>query len=245
MTPIIYTINIKRSNLVKEIDVLKPLPILYVEDDEMLMSSTHKTLSVFFDNIATATNGIDAIKLVNERKFYLAILDIRIPHINGIEVAKEIRKNDKEMLIFITSSYQETHDLREALKLNMVDYLLKPFSFNELMQVLKECALRLIADGKLKRPIYGGVFYDVVKKCAIKDGVEIKLTKNEVKMLDLFFDKKGAVVNVEEIEYYVFPDSDEFKYGAIKNLISRLRKKLGEDAIVNIYEVGYYLRQEA
>lgn len=229
----------------KEIAVLKSLPILYVEDDEMLMFSTCRTLSTFFDNISTATNGVDAIKLVGEQKFYLAILDIRIPYINGIEVAKEIRKNDKEMLIFVTSSYQETNDLREALKLNMVDYLFKPFSFDQLLEVLKECATRLIADGRLKRPIYDGVFYDVVKKCAMKDEIEIKLTKNEVKMLDLFFAKKGGVVNFEEIEYYIFPDSDEFKYGAIKNLISRLRRKIGEDAIVNIYEVGYYLRQES
>ena len=228
----------------KDIDILRPLPILYVEDDEVLMASTHKTLSVFFDNITTATNGLDAIKLVGERKFYIAILDIRIPNMNGIEVAKEIRKNDKEMLIFITSSYQETYDLREALKLNMVDYLLKPFSFSELMGVLKECATRLVADGRLKCPIYGGLSYDVVKKCIIKDEVEIKLTKNEVKMLDLLLDKKGSVVSIEEIEYHVFPNSDEFKYGAIKNLLSRLRKKLGEDVIVNIYEIGYYLRQE-
>jgi len=229
----------------KNIEILKPLPILYVEDDEMLMASTRKTLSLFFDNITTATNGMEALKLINCRKFFIAILDIRIPYINGIELAKEIRKNDKDMLIFITSSYQETSDLKEALKLNMVDYLVKPFGFNELLSVLQECATRISDTGKLQRPIYGGVSYDVIKKCATKDGEDIRLTKNEVKLMELFFEKKGAVVSFEEIEYHVFEDSDEYKYGAIKNLISRLRKKIGDDAISNVYEVGYHLRQEA
>lgn len=221
--------------------ILKPLPVLYVDDDEVLMSSTKKTLSLFFDDIKTATDGIEALKLINSQKFYIAILDIRIPHISGLEIAKEIRKNDKDMLIFITSSYQETKDLREALKLNMVDYLVKPFTFAMLLDTLKECANRLKECGALIKKLNDGVYYDVIKKCVINDNEEIRLTKNEIKLIELLLDKKGNVATIEEIEYRVFPDSDEFKYGAIKNLISRLRKKIGEKTVVNIYELGYQL----
>jgi two-component system, OmpR family, response regulator VanR len=227
----------------KNLGILKSLPILYVEDDDILRASTQNTLSVFFDDITTATDGVQAIKLLNEKKFYVAILDIRIPHISGIEVAQEIRKNDRDMLIFITSSHQETSELRELLKLNMVDYLVKPFSFSDLMNTLQACAQRLIESGGLKRVIYGSGYYDFIKKCIVKDGQDIKLTKNEISVLELFFEKKGAVVSFDEIERCVFEDDEEYKYGAIKNLISRLRKKIAGKAIVNVYEVGYYLKQ--
>lgn len=226
----------------KNIDIIKSLPVLYVEDDDILMASTKKTLSIFFDDITTATNGLDAIKLINSKKFNIAILDIRIPHLSGLEIAKEIRKTDKEMLIFITSNYQETDDLRQALKLDMVDYLVKPFSFDELMGVLNDCADRIKERGLLIQQISNNVFYYAQMRCVIKDGIENKLTKNEVDILELFLKEKGSVVKFEEIEYSIFSDSNDSKYGAIKNLISRLRKKIGEDSIVNIYEVGYYIK---
>jgi DNA-binding response OmpR family regulator len=229
----------------QDLAILKPLSVLYVEDDEIIRESTYKTLSLFFDDVSVAANGLEAIKLIGQKKFYVAILDIRMPYMNGIEVAKEIRKNDQDMLIFITSSHQETSELREALRLNMVDYLIKPFSFSDLVSVLQECVTRMIMGGRLKKPIYDNGYYDIIKKCVIKDDKEIKLTKNEIKVLELFFAKKGAVVSFEDIERYVFEDDEEYKYAAIKNLISRLRKKIGEKAIVNVYEVGYHLRQNA
>lgn len=227
----------------KDLSILKPLPILYAEDDEAIRVSTQNTLSIFFDDITIAADGAEAIKFAAKHKFYVAILDVRMPHVSGIEVAKEIRKADKDILIFITSSHQETSELREALKLNMVDYLVKPFSFSDLMGVLQECAKRITESGKLRKPMYGGGLYDVSTKSIFKDGQEIKLTKNEIKILELFFEKKGSVVSFGDIERYVFEDYEEYKYGAIKNLISRLRKKIGEKAIVNVYEVGYHLRQ--
>jgi DNA-binding response OmpR family regulator len=228
-----------------DLSILKPLPVLYVEDDDIIRTSTQNTLSIFFDDITTAADGVQAINLINKKKFYVAILDVRMPYINGIEVAKEIRKNDQDMLIFITSSHQETSELREALRLNMVDYLIKPIGFSDLVSVLQECVRRIVAGGKLKKPIYGGGYYDIVKKCITKDEEDIRLTKNEIKVIELLLAKKGAVVSFEDIERYVFEDDEEYKYGAIKNLISRLRKKIGEKAIVNVYEVGYHLRQNA
>lgn len=227
----------------QELSILKSLPVLYVEDDEIIRASIQNTLSVFFDDVVVAQNGIEAMKLINKKKFYIAILDIRMPYANGIEVAKVIRKTNQDMLIFITSSYQDTNELKEVLKLNMVDYLVKPISFSDLLNALQECVKRLISGGYLKKHIYGGGIYDVAKKCIIKDEKEIKLTKNEIKVLELFFEKKGAVVSFDDIESCVFEDNVQYKYGAIKNLISRLRKKIGEKAIVNVYEVGYHLKQ--
>lgn len=217
---------------------LKELSIIYAEDDELLRESTAKTLGLLFGQVFTATNGVEAMSLLNKYpNIHIAMLDIKMGTMSGIEVAKEIRKKNKEMPIFLVSSYTEVKDLIAACKLNLVDYIQKPFTFQILTKTFKECVDRLKSNGSLMRKVSDTIFYDPSSRILVKNGVEITMTKNEIDALELLLSKRGQVITYETFINLLGCSSD----AGIKNMMLRLRKKVGDELIRNLSKVGYTL----
>lgn len=111
---------------------LKKLNILYVDDDEVLCSSTKNILSPLFNNVFIAENGEEAIKIFDNQKIHIVMMDVKMHNLSGIDVAKYMRDRDKNIPIFLVSSYTDVNELIEAIKLDLVDYIKKPFTFEKL-----------------------------------------------------------------------------------------------------------------
>ena len=119
---------------------------LLIADDEMieravLYKTLHKNLG---DQCAIfqAENGREALRIYEEEKIQIAILDIEMPGINGIEAAQRIRETDKDCCIIFLTAFDEFSYAKKAIMIRALDYLLKPYDEQELMLVMEE-AMRL------------------------------------------------------------------------------------------------------
>ena len=106
--------------------------ILYVEDDETLAFLTADNLEQHFE-VIHSNNGAAAFKLFCEQEFDLCVLDIMLPDMDGFEIATEIRKRDTEIPIIFLSAKTMKEDRIKGLKLGADDYLVKPYSIEELI----------------------------------------------------------------------------------------------------------------
>lgn len=219
------------------LSILKTKKVLYVEDDAVIRESIFAVLKVFFNDITLAKDGKEAMDAIVDN-FDIAILDINLPFYNGLEIAKALREKDDECLIFIISSYQETDNLREAMKLGAIDFLPKPIKFDELKNVLEDCAKRF----KGKDKIYFGdnFIYDKQLKTVFKDNDEIKLTKNEIVFLELILSNKKQLICYDIITHELFQSQNsDANLASIKNMLLRMRKKLNTPLVESVAGVGY------
>lgn len=217
----------------------KNLSVLYAEDDVVLQQTIGDTLRVIFGNVHIASNGAEALKIFNKHVIHVVMLDVRMGFMSGLEVAREIRKVNKKIPIFITSSYTETEDLLEACKLNLVDYIKKPFTFDHLKNVLFASLEQLKSEGSLQQKINEHIIYNPFQKVILKDGKKVSLTNNEIKLLTLLLKSRGQLISYETIANYI---DENLSDGALKNIVMRLRKKMGDDSVIsNLPKIGYIL----
>ena len=125
-------------------DFLSTLTILYVEDDETIRESLSKMLSKVFKDVIACNDGQDGLDnyllYTNEMdiEFDAVITDINMPNLNGLEMAKEIRKYDDEIPIITTTAHGEANYLLEAIKVNITGYVLKPVDAKELILTIQK-----------------------------------------------------------------------------------------------------------
>jgi DNA-binding response OmpR family regulator len=222
------------------IEILKNMSILYAEDDAIVRESTVNVLKFFFKSVLVVDNGADALKMYEKSKPNILLLDIRMPFVNGLEVARVVRQKDDKTPIIINTSYQESEDFLKAIKLNLVEFLIKPFTFEQLRLSFIEAIVRMEKNGVLCTPIDEHSYYDFMQKSILREGGTIALTKNEIIVLEELLISKGALVNYSRLEEALRGEYDASK-AAIKNIILRLRKKIGKDKIVNVQDLGYLL----
>jgi len=222
-----------------EREILKNLNILYAEDDETMRLNTSKTLKLFCNKVYQVNNGSEALELFQNEPIHIVILDYVMPIMDGYSVAKKIRETDKDIPIFITSSYTEKEKLLSVIGLNVIGYLEKPIDFKELMKMLEQCVTLIEENGKLTSNLGYKVEYDFLSKnVTVKDKI-VELTKHEYQFLEMLLKHKRSVLSTHQIEDMIF--FGEVDPNTLRNMIYRLRKKIGKDIIVTIKDIGYSL----
>ncbi|QEK11410.1 response regulator [Crassaminicella thermophila] len=118
--------------------------VLVVEDDPMLAELNRRFIEKIdpFVVVAVAGNGEEAIKALKNKKIDLIILDIYMPKMDGMELFKRVRKQNKEVDFILVTAANDTDKIDEALKLGAVDYLVKPFEFERLKKSLINYKIR-------------------------------------------------------------------------------------------------------
>lgn len=127
--------------------------VLIADDEPIEMTIISKMIQKNYGNqieIVQAVNGREAITLFQEKQCRIAVLDIEMPGVNGLEAAAEIRKRDKDCSIIFLTAFEDFSYAKKAILVRAMDYLLKPTSEEELVAVLDE-ALRLISEGVHKQ----------------------------------------------------------------------------------------------
>lgn len=223
----------------QNLDQLKEVTILVVDDDDAFRIATCKTLEMLGARVLSASNAHEALECFKTKDIRIVIADIRMGDMSGLALAQEIRTINRTIPIVIVSSYTQTEDLLVACRLNLVEYLVKPFSFQTLANTLKMCLEQLACNHELHNALTSFVRYNPYTKTLIKAGLEIGLSKNEIAMLELFIEHRGHVLSYDVINHAL---GEDLSLAAIKNIILRLRKKVGEEVIENIQKIGYLLR---
>lgn len=221
------------------------LSILYAEDEEETRKNYSNYLKRHFKETYIVDNGEDALKYYEEFKPNILLLDINMPIINGLEVAKIVRLQDKKTRIIILTAHLERDKLLFAAELNLTKYLPKPISRGNLKLALNEAVEQYKElEGTLELvKLDEDTFWDKKTKRLISENEDIKLTKYEILLLELLSSKQDRVFNLDEISLHLWNDIDDLESSStkLKDIIKRLRKKLPKNSIENIYGAGYKL----
>ena len=225
------------------VNILKKLNILYIEDEENIKLNVKKTLLLFSDNIFDAEDITSAKKILFEKRIDIILSDINLPDKSGLDFIKEIRQVDKKIPIIILSAYTDKNFLLEATKLKLIDYLTKPIDFKSLHQALNKCVDEILDNSRYIISFKNNINYNVLHKKLLDTtkNEELSLTSKELTLLDFLIKNSNRIVSSEELKSYLWEDEFEATDSALKNLLNKLRKKIGKDSIINTSGVGYRL----
>ena len=209
--------------------------ILLVEDDFDLNETIKEFLENFYD-VEVVFDGEEALNKAYEENFDVIILDVKLPKLNGFEVAKEIRKFKSTPIIFLTSLDSEK-DIEKGFLSGGDDYIRKPFS-------LKELKFRI--DAIIKR-VYGNsqkikidnFEFDLDNLELKKDNEIIHLKPKVAELLKLFIQNRNKVLSKEEIFDNLYSFDEEANEASLRTFINTLRNILGKDKIQTIKGIGY------
>ncbi len=237
MTKKIIKKNIK--SIIKSI--LKDLHVLYIEDEENIRKNITKTLKLLIKDVTDISDTTTAFEILQNKQIDLIICDINMPNENGIEFIKRVRQAGLKLPVTLLSASTDKEYLLEATRLKLVDYLVKPIDFHTLQNTLENAAYEILESGKYIIRFEDNIFYNFVEKKIYKDNEdnEILLTSKELELLDFLILNDHKLISQDEIKENIWEDSDLATDSALKNLLNKLRKKIGKNSIKNISGFGY------
>jgi two-component system response regulator VanR len=226
---------------------LSSYTILVVDDNEELLSNLTETLSIFFENVLSAENGVEAMKIFKKEKVDLIITDYVMPEMNGYELCQKVREVDENIPLAVMSNFSDKDKLLKMIPMNLTEYVVKPIEYEELVLLLEKFHLKLTGEEKKNViTLNPKVKFDKDSKTLNIDGEEIKLSKSELSVLEILLAKRGSVVSTDEISISI-NEFDVKSEQAVKNIIHRLRKKMKVDGfdetISNIQGIGYTIKR--
>jgi len=226
---------------------LKPLTLLYIEDDLDIQEIYLEFLSEYTEKIVLANDGNEGYEKYLNINPDIILLDINMPKLDGLSLAKKIREKDKDVKIIITTSHADQNNLLQAIELYLIKFLLKPIDFNELKEALEKAISEILKSEKnlkINKNIFSldeNIFWDREIQQLYKNNNEIKLTKNERRLLTLFSTNEDKVFTFYEIFDHISYDNFDKEYDAnqVRALVKLLRKKIPKESVLNVYGEGY------
>ncbi len=223
----------------------KDLNILYVEDNTDVQQQTLKMLLSFFEKIQLANNGKIALELFYENDYDLIITDIKMPILDGVSLIESIRINDKKIPIIVFSAHDDKDYFLKTINAGIDGYILKPYTLEQITQTLSNLVqkydLKKEYENKIKLDY--GFIWDKNLNQLFKNNKNIKLSKYEKKLFELFILEQSILKTYDEIEYFLFNNYDN-NTKRIRNLITRLKHKLDYELFEVVYSHGYRLKYE-
>jgi len=225
----------------------KQIRILYAEDDPNLSFVTKDNLELAGYEVLHTENGLEAFEEFKAGKFDLCILDVMMPIIDGFTLAKKIRRMNEEIpILFLTAKTLE-EDKIEGLTIGGDDYIIKPFSIEELKLKIEIFLKRSSIKPKQELPKkfdIGEYHFDHDNLLLARNDESVTMTQREADVLLMLCRNKDQVVKKSEILLKIWGDDDYFVGRSLDVFISRLRKYLKQDAnikIENLHGVGFKL----
>jgi DNA-binding response OmpR family regulator len=130
--------NLQTENQEKEVAKMKPQPVLIVEDEAIMRESLRDWLTESGYQVATAEDGEQALQMVAERDFGIAVLDLKLPGKDGLEVLREAKEQRPRLKGIIITAYPSMETAVEAMRLGAIDYLPKPFAPDALEKLIQQ-----------------------------------------------------------------------------------------------------------
>ena len=218
--------------------------ILYAEDDETLAFLTKDNLEQHNYEVIHCPDGKSGLESFKNEDFDICILDIMMPKMDGFELATEIRKTNTNVPIIFLSAKTLKEDKLKGLRLGADDYLVKPFSIEELLLKIEIFLKRSQKNTPTQKTIYevGKYLFDTQNFFLFNENEKIGLTQREADLLKLFLDNKNSVLKREQILTSLWGNDDYFTGRSLDVFISRLRKILVNEkgiSIENLHGIGF------
>lgn len=222
------------------------MKILVVEDELEMLESIERVLKQENAVVEAATNLNDALDKALIYEYDCILLDINLPDGSGLELLRELKKQNKSDGVLILSARNSLDDKLDGLNLGADDYLTKPFHFSELIARVRSIVRRKKFDGNALLEI-GNISVDVTNQAITIKNEPVVLNRKEFAILMYLISNKGRLVSKTALAEHVWGDnideSDnfEFIYSQIKNLRKKMNDLDSGIEIQSIYGVGYKL----
>ena len=221
--------------------------ILIAEDQKDLNKVLTKKLTAEGYSVDSCFDGEEALDFLNMAQYDGVILDIMMPRLDGLSVVKHMRASGDATPVLFLTARDSVEDKVRGLDLGANDYLVKPFSFEELMARVRALTRKSTAENS---PVYEicDLKLDTGSHSVTRSDKKIKLSAKEFALLEYLLRNKGQVLSREKIENNLWNFDYEGGTNAVDVYIRYLRKKIDEDfsprLIHTVRGVGYVLREE-
>jgi two-component system OmpR family response regulator len=226
---------------------MKITKVLLAEDDSNLGMLLKNYLSAKSYETSLLVNGIQALEEFPRQQYELCILDIMMPEMDGLTLAREIRKiNPSIPIIFLTAKSQK-EDVLEGFRTGADDYITKPFSMEELLYRIQAILKRTTGPHVAKKEtmyFIGNYSFDPLKQMLVIGGQPVKLTTKESELLELLCRHRNEILERNYALKSIWIDDNYFNARSMDVYITRLRKYLKKDPsvkILNVHGRGYKL----
>ena len=221
------------------------LTLLYVEDDKFIRNNYVKIFQHYFTNVITTDNGNDALRLFNENKIDVGIFDISIPGINGLTLTSKIREIDEDIEIIIISAHSDRDKLLQALKLQLVTYLVKPVEHKELITTIENLLHKKSENFTIE--LLDNFTWDMQTKTLFYKDEIVKISKKEISIISILLKNQTIYLTACQIHEFLYDGevTESEPCNSIVKVLSRFKKKLNkqfnneEFFIENCYGLGY------
>ena len=221
--------------------------ILLAEDDSNLGLLLKNYLTAKNYETTLSVNGSLALEAFSKDNFGLCILDIMMPEMDGLTLAKEIRLTRPDIPILFLSAKNQEEDIIEGFKSGADDYITKPFSMEELLSRIEAILRRttnIVVHKKEDSYTIGSYTFDPLKQMLVHRDQPIKLTTKESELLDMLCRHGNDILERNFALKTIWIDDNYFNARSMDVYITRLRKYLRKDPtikILNIHGRGYKL----
>ena len=221
-----------------------PYKILFVEDEKEIRDKYIEYLNIYYDEVYEACDGEEAYQIYKTIKPDIMIVDIHMPKLNGIELLKKIREEDRTTKAIVLTAHTDINIMLDAVGLQLTEYLVKPVNRKDLKMALNKVVLelsqfRVVPINKIL--LDEDCYWNSDEEELIYSNESILLTNKEKKVLLYFLSKLGRTFTSNELIMHVWDNYDEGNNNTLKQIIRTLRLKLPADIIENVFGVGYRL----
>ncbi len=202
--------------------------ILLAEDEEILRVQLLEILQRHRYSVDAAEDGARALTFGETESYDLAVIDLGLPKIDGMEVIRRLREQGKDFPILILTARDDWQDKVDGLSAGADDYLVKPFHVQELLARIEALIRR--ASGAVTRDVtIGPVSLDTRAKSVKVNGVSIELTAFEFNLLEYLMMRPGHVISKTELTEHLYHQDFDRDSNVIEVFVGRLRRKLDPD----------------
>lgn len=230
------------------------MKILVVDDEQAVRESLRRSLTFNGYNVVLAEDGIQALEVIDREQPGLVILDVMMPHLDGLEVCRQLRSEGDDRPILVLTARDNVSDRVGGLDAGADDYLAKPFALEELLARVRSLVRRSAAESNQSlvdrtELSFGDLRLNPETRDVTRNGRIISLTRTEFSLLELLMQNPRRVLSrsaiLEEVWGYDFPTSGN----ALEVYIGYLRRKTEQEGesrlIYTVRGVGYVLRETA
>jgi len=217
------------------------MKILLLEDDLLLNEAITQYLTTTGHAVFAARDGFKALKILNEEKFDLLVLDINVPGIDGLSLLEKMHDQKRMIPTIYISALIDIEDISKAFDLGCYDYLKKPFHLKELNLRINKIMKTGIVPTQHKRLSKYYSFDEETLTLYFNNEPHI-LSNRQLKIIEVLAKNRSLVVNYDMFRIYAYNDED-IDNATIRAEVNRVKKELKEDFIINIRSNGYMIKR--
>ena len=217
------------------------MKILLLEDDVMLNTTIKKYLESTGHIVVASRDGKNCLEILGQQQFDLCVLDINVPHIDGLTILEKLHEEKRMVPTIFISALLDIEDISRAFDIGCHDYLKKPFHLKELTLRINKILKTRHVPQEHKR-LSKSYSFDAQTMTLYFNNEPHILPKRKLQIIELLSQNRGLVVNYDMFRLYAYND-DEIDNATIRAEVNRVKKLLKEDFIINIRGVGYMVER--